>query len=243
MSSKSSSHYSQLPRSRTRTRTPKSSSRMQTLSPKSSSRLQSPKSSSRIKSLKSSSRIQNPKSSSRMQTVSPKNNRRSRSSNPRSARKTRPRSAKSRSKSPKGAHLLNPGNFAGKKGPVPFTIWKKHDSYEPGTSPSRIVTRSQTGFNRVKKTDSNTALFGDEKKFVVPNCPHLSLIMKGRHGALPATIVTRSSGKYYSKDDKLEGRLTWYKTGKGRDASEAREDFEFSLRTDEGDDEYMCSIQ
>lgn len=89
--------------------------------------------------------------------------------------------------------------------------WLLHDTYEPGVSCNRIVTRSQTAFLRVKNTPSDLELFSDPSRHQPPGMPHLIELLKGEYGSIPRTIITRSTGQYIDIDKELCEKLKPYK--------------------------------
>ncbi|GIY86798.1 uncharacterized protein CDAR_458681 [Caerostris darwini] len=90
-------------------------------------------------------------------------------------------------------------------------FWKDHDIYDLGISTSRMLTRSQTPFLRIKNTPSDIALFTDPTAHEPPGMQHLMVTLKGQHGAIPNTIVTRSSGEYLDINDDLVREVNKYK--------------------------------
>lgn len=89
--------------------------------------------------------------------------------------------------------------------------WRLHDIYAPGVSYNRIVTRSQTAFLRVRNTPSDLDLFADPSRHQPPDMPHLMETLKGEYGAIPRTIITRSTGQYIDVDEELIEKLKPYK--------------------------------
>ncbi|GIY73663.1 uncharacterized protein CDAR_186651 [Caerostris darwini] len=89
--------------------------------------------------------------------------------------------------------------------------WREHDLYEPGCSFSRVVTRSQTAFCRIKNTDSDLEMFSNPLKHQPPGHAHVMEIMKGQYGAIPRTIITRSTGQYLTVSEDLINKLEPYK--------------------------------
>lgn len=98
-----------------------------------------------------------------------------------------------------------------KKNNTPSDNWRKHDIYHPGVSANRIVTRSQTAFLQIKNTPSDLDLFADASRHQPPDQPHLMDTMKGTYGAIPRTIITRSTGKYIPVSDDLTKKMDVYK--------------------------------
>ena len=96
--------------------------------------------------------------------------------------------------------------------------WRKHDIYDLGVarcSPgSRILTRSQAAFIKLKNTESDIKLFSDARRHHPPGLPHLITTLKGPLGAIPRTIVTENVAKYYPVSEKLCERVDLYKTAK-----------------------------
>lgn len=90
-------------------------------------------------------------------------------------------------------------------------LWKFHDSYDNGVSCNRIVTRSQTAFNRIRNTPSDLDLFGDASRHHPPGKPHLMVTLKGEYGSIPRTIVTRSLGKHIPISEELCKEVNEYK--------------------------------
>ncbi|GBO45876.1 hypothetical protein AVEN_70872-1 [Araneus ventricosus] len=109
--------------------------------------------------------------------------------------------------SPKKSKALKKKN---KKGDEP-NEWRLHDLYAPGVSSSRIVTRSQTAFVRIKNSKSDLDLFADPDRHQPPGQPHLMEIMKGKYGAIPRTIMTRSSARHLSESKELCRMMEMYK--------------------------------
>lgn len=89
--------------------------------------------------------------------------------------------------------------------------WMLHDTYEPGTSFNRIVTRSQTAFLRLRNTKSDLDLFSDPSRHHPPGKPHLMETLKGKYGSIPNTVITRSFGKYLKEDKELIDKVNSYK--------------------------------
>ncbi|GBN31660.1 hypothetical protein AVEN_97392-1 [Araneus ventricosus] len=98
-----------------------------------------------------------------------------------------------------------------KKGDGP-NDWRLHDLYAPGVSSSRIVTRSQTAFNRIKNSKSDLDLFADPDRHQPPGQPHIMEIMKGKYGAIPRTIMIRSSARHLSESKELCRMMEMYKS-------------------------------
>ncbi|KAG8195690.1 hypothetical protein JTE90_003832 [Oedothorax gibbosus] len=89
--------------------------------------------------------------------------------------------------------------------------WKNADIYGSGVSTNRIVTRSQTAFLRIDNSTSNLDLIANASKHQPPGQPHLMEALKGKNGAIPRTIITRSIGKYIEVDKDLVQKLDVYK--------------------------------
>lgn len=89
--------------------------------------------------------------------------------------------------------------------------WKLHDSYKPGVSYNRIVTRSQTPFLRLRNTDSDLDLFCDPSRHHPPGKPHLMETLKGRYGSIPRTMITKSTARYILEDEDLIAEVNSYK--------------------------------
>jgi len=89
--------------------------------------------------------------------------------------------------------------------------WMLHDTYAPGVSFNRIVTRSQTAFLRVKNSPSDLDLFSDSSRHQPPGMPHLIETLKGEYGSIPRTIITKSSGQHIDIDETLCDKLIPYK--------------------------------
>ncbi|GBO39896.1 hypothetical protein AVEN_31786-1 [Araneus ventricosus] len=90
--------------------------------------------------------------------------------------------------------------------------WKMHDLYAPGVSFNRIVTRSQTAFNRIKNSESDLDLFADPDRHQPPGQPHIMEILKGKYGAIPRTIITRSTASHLSESEDLCRMMEMYKS-------------------------------
>ncbi|GFT43512.1 uncharacterized protein NPIL_567071 [Nephila pilipes] len=92
-----------------------------------------------------------------------------------------------------------------------YRDWNEHAIYNLGASTSRMVTRSQGGFNTIKNTKSDLEIFANAERHEVPKLPPLMVVMKGGLGAIPNTYITRSFDKYLTVDTKLCKDLESYK--------------------------------
>ncbi|GBM54551.1 hypothetical protein AVEN_184253-1 [Araneus ventricosus] len=89
--------------------------------------------------------------------------------------------------------------------------WLKHDPYKPGVSTSRITTRSQTAFARIRNSESEIKLFADGSRHHPPKKIHLMVTMKGEYGGIPRTILTRSTAQFLVENEELCEALQDYK--------------------------------
>ncbi|GBN80978.1 hypothetical protein AVEN_271622-1 [Araneus ventricosus] len=90
-------------------------------------------------------------------------------------------------------------------------ILRRHDIYKPGVTFHRPVTRSQTPFNRIKKSMSDLDLFSDSSAYHPPGLPHLMETLKGPYGAIPRTIITRSGASKLEINKELCKQVDKYK--------------------------------
>ncbi|KAG8187774.1 hypothetical protein JTE90_018773 [Oedothorax gibbosus] len=89
--------------------------------------------------------------------------------------------------------------------------FKKHQLYSNGVSSGRIVTRSQTGIIQIKRTPSDNELMIDKTRFQPPGHPHLLITLKGLYGAIPSTIITRSTENNIEITPELQKKINKYK--------------------------------
>ncbi|GFR03067.1 uncharacterized protein TNCT_549011 [Trichonephila clavata] len=90
--------------------------------------------------------------------------------------------------------------------------WKDHNTYDIGSSTTRMVTRSQGCFNVIKNTKSDLDIFANANRHQPPNMPHVMVVMKGGYGAIPNTYITRSFDKYLETDETLCKDLDRFKS-------------------------------
>lgn len=95
--------------------------------------------------------------------------------------------------------------------------WKHHDIYTEGACYSRVVTRSQIAFVRIRNTESDTELFAVNTKHHPSGMPHLMTILTGFYGAVTRTKITRRFAQYVSVSKPLCTALDKYKTATVRD--------------------------
>lgn len=114
-------------------------------------------------------------------------------------------------------------NTSSKRNVSITNVWKNHDLYDPGVSKTRVVTRSQAAFCKIKNSSSDLELFMDAKKHQPPNMPHLMVTMKGPFGAIPNTIITHSTAKYLSQNPDLCNKVNSYKKSQSTDSESYKE--------------------
>lgn len=111
--------------------------------------------------------------------------------------------------------------------------WKHHDIYAEGACYSRVVTRSQIAFVRIKNTESDTELFADNTKHHPPGMPHLMTTLLGFYGAVTRTKITRRFAQYVSVSKTLCTALDKYKTATVTDVKGKEEIKEGAVEKDE----------
>lgn len=90
--------------------------------------------------------------------------------------------------------------------------WKLHDIYAESSCCSRVVTRAQVAFIKIKNTESDLKLFADNRKHQPPGMLPLMNTLKGEYGAVPRTIITRKVAQYVPVSETLYTEINKYKT-------------------------------